>query len=180
MTGPADRVRRCSKGHSSDRAGSRSVQYLTGRVGLGRVGSRGCQISRVRLGLVKIFSNLTGRVGSGRVKKCANLTGRVRSGQEETKSSRVGSGHDPRETAQSRVGPARPVTCFLLTRGSGPRHFEKLPSFCPKASLASILNSTILVSLSDMKTPPDLQYTRMSACIHTHYSMATYHHDVQQ
>ena len=49
-----------------------------------------------------------GEVGSGRVNNLSNLTGRVRSRQEVMKSSRVESGHDPRqqETGHLRVGPA--------------------------------------------------------------------------
>ena len=61
-----------------------------------------------------------GRVGSGRVNNFSNITGKVRSGVEVMESSRVESGHDPRETGHSPVGPALPARCFLLTRGSDP------------------------------------------------------------
>jgi len=80
--------------------------FKMSRVGSGRVGSGSVQnlTDRVRSGRVKGFQ--ISRVGSGRVKSFSNLTGRVGSGQEVMKSSRVGSGHDPRETGHSRVGPA--------------------------------------------------------------------------
>ena len=84
-------------------------------VGSRRVGSGVLKILGVRSGRVKTFSNLAGRVGSrsfqisrvglGWVKKFSNVIGRIRSGQEVLKISRVGSGHDPRETGHSRVGP---------------------------------------------------------------------------
>ena len=60
---------------------------------LGRVGSTGFTISRVGSGPKALKSR-----GSGRVKRLQNLAGRVRSGQEVFKISRVGSGHDPRDT----------------------------------------------------------------------------------
>ena len=54
---------------------------------------------------VKEFSNLTGRVGSGQELFKCQESGRVGLGQEVMKNSRVGSGHDARETVHSRVWP---------------------------------------------------------------------------
>ena len=56
------RIKGCSEFHESGRVGPGSAKKLTGRVG-----SSGFQISRVGSDRVKRFSNLTGRIGSGRV-----------------------------------------------------------------------------------------------------------------
>ena len=112
-TRPAGRVTWCSKCHGSGRVRKCSNSHGSGQEVLksrrsGQVGSRLLQISRVG------------------------------SGQEVTKISRVGSGHDPREAGHSRVGPALPVSCFRLTRGSDPRirpadpTLESLPALLPK------------------------------------------------
>ena len=57
---------------------------------------------RVKAGQ-EFFANLMGRVRSGRVKSFLNLTDRF--GSRGNESSRVGSGHDPRETGHSQIGP---------------------------------------------------------------------------
>ena len=94
----------------------RSCHKLTGRVG-------------------SIVQNLTDRVGLGQ--------DRVGSGLKNLKSSRVGSGHDPRDTGHARVGPPYPAIFFALLRGSVARippadpTLQKLPASCPKASRAS-------------------------------------------
>ena len=183
VTLPAGRVMRCSKIHGSGQVGSRSARNLMGRVGLGQkvcksrglgqVGSLFFRKSRVGSSRVKRFPNLADRVASGRVKKFSNLPGRVKLDQEVTKGSRVGSGYDPRETGQLRVGLAQPASCFPLTRGSDPRIrpadriLQKLPSFCPTASLEALPNSTIFVrvSYSYIETPPK---------IHAHFRIHPY------
>ena len=81
MTRPAGRVNGVSESRGSGRVGS--DQEVSKSRGSGRVGSIGFKISWV---------------GSGRVKRFQNLAGRVGLGQEVFKFSRVGSGHDPRDT----------------------------------------------------------------------------------
>ena len=86
------RVRKCSKTRGSGQVGSGSVQNLS------RAGSRAFQV-RGRWGQECFKSH-----GSSRVNNFSDFTGRVRSAPEVMKSSRVGSGNDPRETGHSRVG----------------------------------------------------------------------------
>ena len=84
------------------------------------------------------------------------------------KSSWVQSRDYPRETGRSWVGPAYPLSCFRLTRGShlrvraADRAVQKVAAFCPKASLVPTLNNTIdsSVSYSNVKIPPNL-YTHV-------------------
>ena len=96
-------------GHDPTR-GSGQVVFKTPRVGSGRVGSRGFEISRADLSPVKRLRNLTGRVGSGQEVLKSRGSRRVGSGQKVLKSrgsgrvrstgveiSRFGSGHDPRD-----------------------------------------------------------------------------------
>ena len=78
------------KSHRSGRVGS-GQEALKSR-GSGLIGSRGFEISRA---------------GSGRVRRFLNLTG---SGRVMTRGVRV----------ISRIGPLRPASLFLLTRGSDP------------------------------------------------------------
>ena len=82
------------------RAGSGRVRKCSNSHGSGRV----YRFSNLA-GRVKSYSNLTGRVGSGQDFFKFHWTSQV-SGQDIIKSSRVGSGHDPRETGHSRVWPA--------------------------------------------------------------------------
>ena len=142
MTRPAGRVRRCSKCHGSSPVGSRSLQNITGRVGSGQevfksrgsgpVGTRIFQSSRFGSGPVKIYFFPISRIGSGRVNNFSNFTGRARSDQEVMKISRVGSGHDPRERGNSRVGSARPASCFLQSHSARGCDTSKAFFFLPK------------------------------------------------
>ena len=111
------------------------------------------KILGVRSGRVKTFSNLAGRVGSrsfqisrvglGWVKKFSNVIGRIRSGQEVLKISGVWSGHDPRETGHSRVGPAGRASMSGELFSSDPRVgfvgpiLCKLIASCARATLVS-------------------------------------------
>ena len=94
--------------------GSGSVENITGRVGSGRIGSRGFKCCR------------SGQVGSGQDLFESHGSGRVGSGQEAMKSSRVGSGHEPRGTSHSwgRASMTRelfPADAGGRTRACGPR-----------------------------------------------------------
>ena len=142
LTRPVDRVTWCSKCHGSGRIGSGQEVFKISD-GSGRVGSRGFQISWVGSGRVKTFSNLTGRVGSG---------------QEVMKISRVGSGHDSREAGHSRVGPALPASCFLLTQ-----------------RLLSYQYSIILLWYHNPTFKHRQIYIRMPLSIRTHYRQVIYH-----
>ena len=87
-----------------------SGRVRSSRFEISRIGPRGFKISRVGSGRVNRLQNLagrvgSGRVGSGRVKRFKNLAHRVGSGQEVFKISRVGTGHDPRDSGHSRVKP---------------------------------------------------------------------------
>ena len=146
----------CHGVFKTSRVGSESVQNLRGWVGSGqeRFKSRGS-------GQVGSKGFLISRFGSGPVKEKKKLTGQVTSTQEAMKSLRIGSDHDPRETGHSRVGPAWPASCFLLTRGSDPRirladpTLKPFPLSYPKTIMVPILNNTPLVSCSNVKTPPN-------------------------
>ena len=98
MTRPAGRVKEVSKSRGSGRVGS--LRFKISRVGSGRVGSRSFLNLAGRVGSGRVASRgfKISRVGSGRVKRFQNLVGRVGSGQEVFQISRVGSGHDPRDT----------------------------------------------------------------------------------
>ena len=80
---------------------ARGFYNIADRVGSGQEVSKSHGSGRV----VTIAFTIS-RVGSGRVKRFQNLAGRVGSGQEVFKISRVGSGHDPRDTDHSRVKPS--------------------------------------------------------------------------
>ena len=77
-----------------------------GRVGSGRVGP-GQEVSKSRgSDLVGSIGVTPSRVGSGQEVSQSRGSGRVGSGQEVFKISRVGSGHDPRDTGHSLVKPS--------------------------------------------------------------------------
>ena len=112
-----DKIQGLFTGHDPTRgSGQVGLKSLAGRVGSGhdvlkyhgsgRVGSTGFKISRVGSGRVGSIGFKISRVGSGRAKKFQNLAGRVGLSQEVFKNSRVGSGHDPRDTGHSRVKPS--------------------------------------------------------------------------
>ena len=99
-------------GHDPTRGSGQEVFNIS-RVGSGQ---EVVKISRVESGR-EMFksrgSNQVGsrffsisRVGPDWIAKPSNLPGRARSGLEVMKSSRVGSGHDSRETGHSRIGRA--------------------------------------------------------------------------
>ena len=165
-------------------SGSKHSKYhWSGRVGSVRVKRASHLAGRVRSGQGFFESHGWGRVGS-RIFK-SHGSGRVGSGEETMKSSRVGSGHDPRKTGHSR---ARPASCFLLARRSDPcvwaayPTLEKQPAFCKKVSLVPTLNNTLVpgtplesYQVKKYKQNAAIQKNvRMSASIHTHYSQATY------
>ena len=101
-------------------------------------GQGGFKMSRVRSDRVIVFKNFTSRVGSGqqvlksresgrvgsrglksrgsgRVGSCQEVwksRGSIRVGSRGLEISRVGSGHDPRDTDHSRVKPPWPAGCF--------------------------------------------------------------------
>ena len=110
------------------------------QVGSGRIGS----------GQEFFKSHGSGRVG--RVKRFSNLPGRVGSVHDVFKMSRVRSGHDPRDTDHSRIGPADLVrgSVFLQTYSCLPegrsrdprvRNDTVLAASCLKASLVPILRT---------------------------------------
>ena len=95
------RVKGVSKYRGSGRV--RSLRFIISRVGSDRVGSRSFKISRVGSDWVNRLQNLAGRVGSGQeVSKSCLWVG---SSQEGFKISRIGAGHDPRDTGHSWVKP---------------------------------------------------------------------------
>ena len=94
------------KGVSKSRGSGRVKLHF--KISPGRVGS-GQEVSKSRgSGLVGSigFKNLAGQVGLGQEVSKSRGSGRVGSGQEVFKTTRVGSGHDPRDTGHSQVKPS--------------------------------------------------------------------------